>query len=657
MSRRALAPLLALAMLFIASPAWALTLDDVKEMAEVGVPDNIIVSTIANSEEVFNLTATQIVELKKLGVSDAVVEALQATAGSVTRSEESTREEEEPRRRSSSDDDRDSRSSRDRDDDRDSRSSRDRDDDSDRRRSSYDDEKEDEGLVRRRRGSRDSDRDSDRDSGKKRSRKVKRTPKEIKEAIAAVKDKKSLTGSLKAWRILESNKYPDHEAKTNYWLGVALMQLNMLHSAQVHFQKVVTEGPSGGSVYTNALAKMVEISDRTKDPIYLIRTIDKVNPDDYPGKVKDDLYYYQGVRDFQRKEYSRAKRNFAKLGKSSKHFAQARYHMGVIYSQQDRKKQAFKTFLQIANGDFRGDPTDIAHIRQLAIVNMARIRYEVEQFGKAAEFYGKVPAHTTFWPTALYESAWSHFMAENMENKALGNLLTLSSPFFDRQWLPEANILEALTYYRICEYQEVQNILDDFKEDFTPVQQSVNELLKPYEDGDRPLRDLYQRLYGVKSKDYRKLPIAIYARIEADRDFAGPHNRVLQIERELSMVRSQKASWRDSEAGKGVTDLLKKQRKVYMKFAGAALANELGQVRDEMGELMAQEALIRFEVVSGEYKKYADRFRNPEAAEVDEAEEIDFATNPDLIYWPFNNEFWHDELGYYQRVEPGDCKE
>ncbi len=37
--------------------------------------------------------------------------------------------------------------------------------------------------------------------------------------------------------------------------------------------------------------------------------------------------------------------------------------------------------------------------------------------------------------------------------------------------------------------------------------------------------------------------------------------------------------------------------------------------------------------------------------------EFDFATNPEVIYWPFNNEYWEDELGYYERVEPGDCKE
>lgn len=674
MIRRTLLSLAAATTLLLsASAAWALTLDDVKEMASVGVPDNIIVSTIQNSEETFNLSADEIVALKKAGVSDAVLEALQATSGSTTRSAE-TRAVDEPRRRSSGDDEPavrerteeprrsssdDDRSARDRDEERRRSSSEDDSRSTDRRSSSDDsrsryDEEEDDGLIRRRRRGDEDDEDDERSS---RSSGGSKTPKEVKRAIALIKDKKPLNGSLLMFRALESNKYPEAEAKMDYWLGTALKDLGMLHASQVYFQKVVKAGPSSGSLFTNALAKMVQISDTTKDPIYLIRTIDQISEDDYPGKVKDDLYYFQGVRDFERNEYARARRNFAKLGRSSKHYSQARYHLGVIYNAQDRKKQAFKTFLGIVNGDFRGDADTIAAVKQLSVINLARIRYGVEQFGKAAEFYEKMPRDADYWPTSLYESAWAYFMAENKENKALGNLLTLSSPFFTRNWLPEAKILEALTYYRICEYKEVEGLLDSFKAEYGPAQEAIDELLAPYESGERPLRDLYSRLYSKSSKDYRKLPVAVYARAEGNRAFAGPHNRVLQIEKELQQIKSQKAQWRDSEVGKAMTDLLKKQRKVYMRFAGAALANELGSVRDELATLMGQEALIRFEVVSGEYQKYADRFRNPEAAEVDEGIEFDFATNPDRVYWPFNNEFWHDELGYYERIEPGDCKE
>lgn len=640
--------------MLLASAAQALTLDDIKQMAEVGVPDSIIVSTIEGAEETFNLSAQDIIELKGAGISDAIIEALQSTAGNVTRSKPSMREEDEkPRRRASEEPAEAPRSRRaadDEDDDRMNRRRRGSDDRERSRRAAPEEEEEEDSLIRRRGERKDTE---ERRSGKK----VKRTPKKIKAAIANYKEKKFLTASLKLYRLAESNKYPEFEAKIHYYLGGSLEKIGLLHSAQVYFQKVVKEGPGTGALFANSLAKMVSISDKTNDPIYLIRSIDKINPEDYPGKVKDDLYYYQGVRNFEKSDYKQAERNFSKLGRSNSHFVQARYYLGVIYNQQNRRKKAFKVFADIINRDFRGNPETIASIKQLAFINMARIRYGVQQYTKAAELYERLPRLANHWSTSLYEAAWAHFMSENKEYKALGHLLTIHSPFFRKVWVPEARILEALTYYRICEYEYVEEILDNFKADYGPVQEQIDVMLAPYTAGEKPLKQLYLSLYSKGSNDYRALPQAVYARVESNRRFSGPHNRVLQIEKELRRIRQLKPQWRDSEVGKALVPMLRKQRGVYMKIAGIALANELDRVRAGLGDLMGQEALIRFEVVSGEYRKYQTRFRNPEAADVQEGIEFDFATNPDLIYWPFNNEYWEDELGYYERVEPGDCKE
>ncbi|MBJ93335.1 MAG: hypothetical protein CMP23_02545 [Rickettsiales bacterium] len=647
--------------MLLSTAAMALTLDDIKQMAAVGVPDNIIISTIEGAEETFNLNAQDIIDLKGAGISDAVIEALQGTAGTTTRSKPALRDEDDSQRSRADSADREeaprSRSSRRR---SFSDDSEDSDDSMIRRRrrgattESNTDSDQEDSLIRRRRGSRDDNRE--RGSERTDSR-VKRTPKKIKAAIANYKEKKFLTASLKLYRLAESGKFPEFEAKINYYLGGSLEKLGLLHSAQVYFQKVVKEGPSSGALFANSLAKMVSISDKTNDPIYLIRSIDKISPDDYPGKVKDDLYYYQGIRNFEKGDYKQAERNFSKLGRSNRHFVQARYYLGVIYNQQNRRKRAFKVFADIINRDFRGDPQTIASIKQLSFINMARIRYSVQQYSKAAELYERLPRLATHWSTSLYEAAWAHFMSENKEYKALGHLLTIHSPFFRKVWVPEARILEALTYYRICEYGYVEDILDDFKANYGPVQATIDRVLEPYTAGEKPLKELYRSLYSSTSREYRDLPQAVFARVESNRRFAGPHNRVLQIEKELRRIRQLKPQWRDSEVGKALVPMLRKQRGIYMKIAGIALANELDRVRLGLGDLMGQEALIRFEVVSGEYRKYQTRFRNPEAADVQEGIEFDFATNPDLIYWPFNDEYWEDELGYYERVEPGDCKE
>jgi hypothetical protein len=59
--------------------------------------------------------------------------------------------------------------------------------------------------------------------------------------------------------------------------------------------------------------------------------------------------------------------------------------------------------------------------------------------------------------------------------------------------------------------------------------------------------------------------------------------------------------------------------------------------------------------VDAQRQDYEFKMQNPDVAAGDEAR-VDFATDPKRIYWPFNGEFWRDELGFYKYAEHGACK-
>jgi hypothetical protein len=433
--------------------------------------------------------------------------------------------------------------------------------------------------------------------------------------------------------------------------------MGLIHSAQYYYQKVVKKGPSAGPYFAKSLAEMVHISERTKDPIYLVKNISKIDPDDYPGTVKDDLYYYSGIDAFDKREYTAAKRAFSRLGKSNPHYIQARYYLGVISNIKKKKTKAFGVFKSIYLGDFRADPEIKGNIKRLSMLNMARLYYASERFDQAIRLYEMVPRLTPQYPAAMHEAAWAYFMSQGKENEALGHTLTLSSPFFEDEWLPEVPLIEALTYYTICEYKEVQARLDGFKAKYAPIAAEIQKLLPEDTQDLSAAGKLYKKLYSRGNPAYRRLPAAVFSAVEANNQFAGPHNRVLQIQHELREAKAQKAGWAKKAIGKAVVKNLKKEHRIYMKLAGIQLTNELARLRDQISDLMGQEALLRFEMVSGEYKTAERNFRNPDLANVDEQVEFDFATNYKKIYWPFNDEFWEDELGYIVRAETGDCKE
>ena len=110
-------------------------------------------------------------------------------------------------------------------------------------------------------------------------------------------------------------------------------------------------------------------------------------------------------------------------------------------------------------------------------MNVARIYYGLERFDNADNYYAMVPRDSIYWPESLFERAWTNFMVQDL-NQTLGLLLTVQSPYFDdEEYLPEVVLLRSLTYFNLCEYNEVQFILDGFKERYVPTLNEMERVL------------------------------------------------------------------------------------------------------------------------------------------------------------------------------------
>src|SRR5690606_2323747 len=79
----------------------------------------------------------------------------------------------------------------------------------------------------------------------------------------------------------------------------------------------------------------------------------------------------------------------------------------------------------------------------------------------------KVPKTSYIWPYILLEKAWAHYHLENY-NRALGILMTYNSPLLESYFMPEAEVLKALSYYKLCLYDDadvvIQRYYDVYKE-------------------------------------------------------------------------------------------------------------------------------------------------------------------------------------------------
>ena len=619
-----LTSLVAAAALTAPSVSYALSCDEIMNMVNVNVPTNIVVQTMKDSGEQF--TGDDVSCLQKEGAPDEVV----AAAKSMVSAPEPEEREERPTR-----DDREERQpAMDREDDFGDRGAR-----SSNNRGGEDDLPEE--------GGEDDSRD----------------PEQIKQAIKLFQAKKPLTASLMLYEVLEDGSYPEQETKIHYYLARALSDLEMYHGAQYFYFQVVKKGPDN-PYFGYALPRLVQIARYTGDDTELKRIVATIPVEAYPRGAKNQLYYLMGVRYYDKDELSRASKYFGQVSSKSDLYLRSKYFDGVIYNQQGKLKSAVRAFRDVYREEVAvyNDPRELEEVerlKDLSLMNIARIYYGIERYDESSKYYELVSHDSSYWPQALFESAWANFMQNNL-NQTLGQVLTVQSPFYaEDEFLPEATVLRALTFFNLCKYEEVEALLIGFEKENRPIYEEMRDFVKEYSTSEgRALSDQAWEAYFGKVREGSRdttIPKSAFNRVLKNKDLDGIVKHLELMEREEALIDEQKPQWRDG-VGAYLKKIIEADRERYKKRAGRLMLAEMARQANYLSDLLTQSEIIRFEVVDAQRIDYQYKAQSIDLSGGLADREIDFATSVDYIYWPFNGEFWEDELGYYSYTEQSDCK-
>ncbi|MCP4809891.1 MAG: hypothetical protein GY913_08095 [Proteobacteria bacterium] len=482
----------------------------------------------------------------------------------------------------------------------------------------------------------------------------------VDDAVQAFKANKPLSASKQLFDLMEEGTCPDQQAKMQFYLARALYDLQMYHSSQYYFMQVVKKGPAN-QYFKYALPKVVSIARYTGDDSELMRIVPKIPPEQYPRQAKNYLYYLMGVRLYDKDQLSEARRYFGQISTKSDVYLKSKYFEGVIYNRQGRLKSAVKSFRDVYRD---ADSVDIyneqelievEHLADLSLLNVARIYYSIQRFDEATKYYDLIPRDSEYWAESLFESAWSSFM-QNQLNKTLGHILTVRSPFYnEEEFLPEATILRALTFFNLCEYGQVERELLAFESAIRPMHQELKDFVKQYSTSDgKQLADQAYESYFEGVKRESVLPKSMFSTFLRNQDLYSLVRHLQLMDEEERNIEAQKSLWRDT-VGSHLKSIIEKDRRRYKKRAGLVLLSEMARMANHLGDLLTQSEIIRFEVISAQRVDYDYKIANVDLVDSQDEALIDFATSVDFIYWPFNGEFWEDELGYYIYTEQGSC--
>ncbi|MBT3220104.1 MAG: hypothetical protein HN348_13525 [Proteobacteria bacterium] len=480
----------------------------------------------------------------------------------------------------------------------------------------------------------------------------------IEALIDLYQAKKYQTASKGFYDLLAENAYPDEEAKIQYYLAKSLFDLGLYHSAQHYFMEVVRRGPRNPS-FKYALPRLVGIAQKTGNDYELLRIVHKIPPESFPRHAKTQLYYLMGRKLYEKDELSQSAKYFQQVSTKSELYLRAAYFDGVINNERGKLRSAVKSFRDVYQSDIM--PTnarsaqEMADLKDMSLINIARIYFGLQRFDNSDNYYALVDRDSRYWPESLFERGWTNFYRNRM-NLTLGLLLTVNSPYFNEQeFIPEATILRSLAFFNLCEYDEVERSLLRFEAEYQPMLDELNAFLEQYKSKEnRKLSDQAFEEYFTKSHEDSTLRKPLFVRVLRNRDLAALVKHMDLMDKEEETIDQKVAVWRDT-IGDELKQTIEADRQRYKKRAGLILLQELLEQRDNLKDLMVQSEIIRFEVVDAQRADYEYRMGTAMVDSTEDAK-IDFATSKDVIYWPFNGEFWADELGYYHYTEHSACR-
>lgn len=428
-------------------------------------------------------------------------------------------------------------------------------------------------------------------------------------------------------------------------LAKSLQALGFYYSASKYFSQTVRRGPGAANPqFRKALEELGNInavaSIGQSHVVQLFRG-GRIPAEQVPGQARGFYFYFMGTEAFEAGKFEQAADYFKKVPSGAYH-GKAQFRLGVIANRAGAHSRAISYFETVRSGAGRD-----AWLNEMTNLNIARVHYETKNFTEALQHYALIPRESDNWLEAIFESAWAFFLMAK-HNNVLGNIHTLHSPFFENRFFPESYILQSITYLRLCRYDEVQSSLVKFRDRYKPVFKDLGALLSEFKGKKNGLFGLiYDYRNGSLSKF--KSAWAILDALSRTDAFKEASVTARIAESEIARLGQVGGKWSSAGLTEDLRDFLGKKKQVAVSDAAGRLYDLAAGNLEYLKTLSDQTKLIQADMYEG--KVDAIR-RKLNVTQANDRKQFIGGLQPlnvdqQLEYWPFQGEYWEDELGYY----------
>jgi hypothetical protein len=442
----------------------------------------------------------------------------------------------------------------------------------------------------------------------------------------------------------ETGTVEDNRFKAEYYLAQSLNKLGLGFGSFFYYGQIIKAG-TAHPYYYKAVEGAVAVTEQYRDEVLGPNVLNKAYNEQFgrlPPDVLAKINYYIALLGYRAGKYDEAEQFLRGVPPESGAYSQAQYIEGLLLQRKDpeRAVKSFRTVLSLDGSKYR----DLADLKELVHLALGRTLYGLHKFPEASAEYEQLPRFSRHWDEALFEGAYSDLLADD-PGAALGKLHSLHSPHLSDEFVPESFNLTAIIYHQHCLYPQVREIIADFNREYVPIKEQLKSIL----DANPPIETYWQM---VAPGDAR-LPSAVQHHLQKNERVESMIGYLERLDAEAQKVAND-AELSKSPLGSDLLDLISKQKALMAQVAGKFIKGRLADMKNLIEVLDGDKEIIGFETTKGEKEMLETNFNVRAHLQ---AQPLYRPPMPETghEYWPFDGEYWPDEIGYYEYTLKDAC--
>lgn len=477
---------------------------------------------------------------------------------------------------------------------------------------------------------------------------------QIDSAVNSFKTGKKLEASQQFLAISKVATIDAEKIRVKYLLGLTLMELNLNQAAAFQFVEVVR---SGDIAWTKpAIEKLLIVTDKLGDETLLNYAIQRVDINQIPAQNREMLYYRLAEMKHKTGFAKEAIDFYNKVTPNSRYFYSALYNMGLAQVESNQPDMAIQSFNKLISSRTGAKVTDTNKVSaQMAI---ARTLYQKQDWKNAIEAYAKIPRDHILWHEALFEKTWAMLRGARFRS-TLSNFQSLHSSYYEDFYLPETLLLRAIVYLYICQYDEMEKVLSLYEKQYSPALKKIDSFLQNtnFEIYFQEINKTFQMKKNSEAKKQLALPYNVLKHVAEEGDVRRTYAYLKKISEEKKLIESSQQMQRSS-IGSYAIRIVNNRINSTRAVIGEMTRRHLADIKTEIMDLNEQAGFIRYEMINGKKETLKKKIagKNILNNESDVIQDRSFYVQNGYEYYPFQGEYWLDEIGNYHYLGKQSCE-